>query len=153
VELYLEGADAAEAVVAVRLFEGWLGRPVGRVPVVRRGEEAARHLLRVAAGLESAILGDDQILGQARQAYREACEAGKAGRLLHRLFHAAFRTGRRARSETPLKEGTRSIAGAAVAEIARLLGDLSRRTVTVVGAGRSPVSRRGSSPSGRWAAS
>lgn len=135
VELYLEGERAREPGEAARSFERWLGLRTGAAPVVRVGEEAARHLLRVASGLESAVLGDDQILGQARFAYREACEAGRAGRLLHRLFHAAFRAGRRARSETPLKEGSRSLAGAAVAEAGRVLGGFEGRTATVVGAG------------------
>ena len=135
VELYLEG-EAIEDGEAARRFEAWVGRAApSPSPLVRRGEAAARHLLRVTAGLESAIVGDDQILGQARRAYRDACDAGRAGRLLHRLFHAAFRSGRRARSETALKEGSRSLAGAAVAEVGRLLGDLSLRTVAVFGAG------------------
>ena len=135
VELYLEGEALLEPGEAARRFERWLGKRTGAAPTVRVGEEAARHLLRVASGLESAIVGDDQILGQARTAYREACEAGRAGRLLHRLFHAAFRAGRRVRSETPMKEGSRSLAGAAVAETGRILGGLEGRTVTVAGAG------------------
>jgi glutamyl-tRNA reductase len=136
VELYLEGDGPIDDDEAVGRFETWVGRGGRRpAPVVRRGEAAARHLLRVAAGLESAIVGDDQILGQARRAYRDACDGGRAGRLLHRLFHAAFRAGRRVRSETALKEGPRSLAGAAAAEVCRLLGDLSAHSVTVVGAG------------------
>ena len=132
VELYLEGV---EPLAALDRFTDWAGSAGGVRPDVRCGDAAARHLLRVTAGLESAILGDDQILGQARAAYREACLERRPGRLLHRLFHAAFRAGRRARSETALKEGTRSLAGAAVAEIARRLGCLTERTVTVIGAG------------------
>ena len=136
VELYLEGEALIADGEAVARFEAWVGRGgLSPAPVVRRGEAAARHLLRVTAGLESAIVGDDQILGQAREAYRAACDAGRAGRLLHRLFHAAFRAGRRVRSQTALKEGSRSLAGAAVAEVGRALGDLSLRAVTVVGAG------------------
>ena len=132
-ELYLEGASGADAE---RLFRSWRGGPAeGVVPVVLSGEGAARHLLRVAAGLEAAVLGDDQVLGQLRQAYRAACEVYCAGPLLHRLFHAAFRAGKRVRAQTELGRGGRSLAGEAVAWIGRRLGGLAGRTVLVLGAG------------------
>jgi glutamyl-tRNA reductase len=137
-ELYVEGASPQ---LAVRLFFQWFalgdGEALALAPhlVVRTGEEAAEHLMSVAAGLESAVLGEDQIQGQVRDAYRAACAAGEAGPLLHRLFHATFRAGRRARGETALKQGGRSLAGSGVAWLARELGDLAARTVLVVGAG------------------
>lgn len=137
-ELYLEGVPHADAV---DLFRRWLGLSSAAVAelaphlVVRGDENAATHLMRVAAGLESAVLGEDQIQGQVREAYRGACAAREPGPLLHRLFHAAFRAGRRARSETPLKQGGRSLAGSAVALLARELGDLPGASVLVLGAG------------------
>ncbi len=133
VELYLEGVAPSQAE---HLFSVWRnGGEVRAAPVVLSGKAASRHLLRVAAGLEAAVLGDDQILNQLREAYRRACEAGCAGPLLHRLFHTAFRTGKRVRSETDLARGGRSVAGEAVCVLSRLLGGFSDRRVLVVGAG------------------
>ncbi|HSK09896.1 MAG TPA: glutamyl-tRNA reductase [Vicinamibacterales bacterium] len=132
-ELYLEGTSVEEAVAA---FRGWFtGSAAAAPPTCRAGASAGRHLMRVTAGLESAVLGEDQILTQVRLAYRAACTAGSSGPLLHRLFHAAFRTGRRVRGETALAGGTRSLAGAAVAMLHRTLGGLRGRTVLVLGAG------------------
>jgi len=133
VEWYLEGLDADEAR---RAFCDWFAvESDGDLVQVRQGVEAGRHLLRVAAGLESAVLGEDQILAQVRQAYRDACGAHRSGPLLHRLFHAAFRAGRRVRGETALGAGTRSLAGAAVAVLHRRLCGLRSRTILVLGAG------------------
>ena len=137
-ELYVEGVSAP---VAGELFSRWLGvshetaAATAAHVIVRTFEVAGEHLMRVAAGLESAVLGEDQIQGQVRDAYRSACSAREPGPLLHRLFHAAFRAGRRARSETPLKQGGRSFAGSAVALIDRELGDLQGAAVLVLGAG------------------
>ncbi len=131
-ELYLEGAPPA---AIEPFFARWLGEPEEGGAVLRFGDEAIEHLLRVAAGLESAVLGEDQILAQVRAAYREACAGALAGPLLHRLFHAAFRTGKRVRSETELGGGGRSLAGSAVKEVERRLGGLASATVLVLGAG------------------
>jgi glutamyl-tRNA reductase len=59
--------------------------------------DAVRHLLRVAAGVDSMVLGETQIFGQIKQAYTQACSVKSAGKILHRLFHQAFRTGKRVR--------------------------------------------------------
>ncbi len=131
-ELYLEGAPAA---ALKPLFFQWTKGGSEVTPVIRCGDGAIEHLLRVAAGLESAVLGEDQILAQVRAAYREACAGALAGPLLHRLFHAAFRAGKRVRSETELGGGGRSLAGSAVNLIERRLGGLAGATVLVLGAG------------------
>jgi len=131
-ELYLEGAPPA---ALKPLFFQWAKGESALSPVIRCGESAIQHLLRVAAGLESAVLGEDQILGQVRAAYREACAGALAGPLLHRLFHAAFRAGKRVRSETELGGGGRSLAGSAVNVVERRLGGLAGATVLVLGAG------------------
>jgi glutamyl-tRNA reductase len=132
-EWYLEGVGRRDGQA---LFAGWLGHHPSLDPLTcREGTPAAEHLLRVAAGLESAVLGEDQILSQARASYRDACGARRSGPLLHRLFHAAFRAGRRVRGETALAGGTRSLAGAAVAAIHRRLDGLRHRSVLVLGAG------------------
>jgi glutamyl-tRNA reductase len=137
-ELYVEGIGASPAI---EIWRTWLGLSAAEIDSlrlqlsVREGTEAARHLLRVAAGLESAVLGEDQIQGQVREAYRRACAAREPGALLHRLFHAAFRAGRRVRAETALARGGRSLAGCAVAWLAHRLEGVEEKAVLVLGAG------------------
>ena len=99
-------------------------------------EAAAVHLFRVAAGLDSLIPGEAQILGQVRAAYEAACEADAVGPALHRLFGQALRVGRRVRTETAIAENPASISSAAAELAERLLGDLRGRRVLVIGAGK-----------------
>jgi glutamyl-tRNA reductase len=97
--------------------------------------EAVRHLIRVACGLDSQVLGETQILGQVAQAFASARAAGTSGPLLTYLFSRATHAGKRARSETEISRGFTSISHAAVALLEKELGDLSCRSVLVVGAG------------------
>jgi glutamyl-tRNA reductase len=97
--------------------------------------DAARHLFRVAAGLESLAMGEPQILGQVKQAHTVAAEARTAGAILNRLFHSSFAVGKRVRSETALGAGAVSISYAAVSLARKIFGDLSGRSVLVIGAG------------------
>jgi len=106
-----------------------------RILYQRQGAEAARHLFRVAAGLDSMVQGEPQILGQVHQAHVLAREAEGIGPVLDRLFTTAFRAGKHARTETAIGRGTVSVAGAAVELGVKVVGALSRRTVAVVGAG------------------
>jgi glutamyl-tRNA reductase len=99
-------------------------------------EAAAVHLFRVAAGLDSLIPGEAQILGQVRAAYEAACEADAVGPALHRLFGQALRVGRRVRTETAIAENPASVSSAAAELAERLLGDLRGRRVLVIGAGK-----------------
>jgi glutamyl-tRNA reductase len=99
------------------------------------GHEASlRHLLRVAAGLESLVLGEDQILGQVRRSYETARGAGALGELLDESVTKAIHVGERARSETAIDEGVVSLGSAAV-ELAGRERDLADATAVVVGAG------------------
>jgi glutamyl-tRNA reductase len=97
--------------------------------------EAARHLFRVAAGLDSLVVGEPQVLGQVKEAHSAARHADTAGPLLNRLFHSSFAVGKRVRSETALGSGTVSVSYAAVALARKIFGNLDGRTVVVVGAG------------------
>jgi len=103
---------------------------------ILRGSDAAGHLLRLAAGLESRVLGENDILMQLKSAYRLACEAGTVGMLMHRAFHAAFRVGKRVRTETDLCAGRRSVGSVAVREARKEIGSLKGRAVLVIGAGQ-----------------
>jgi glutamyl-tRNA reductase len=97
--------------------------------------EVARHLFRVAAGLDSLVVGEPQILGQVKEAHAAAAGTQTAGAVLNRLFHASFAAGKRVRTETALGAGAVSIGFAAVALARKIFGDLRGRSVLVVGAG------------------
>jgi glutamyl-tRNA reductase len=99
-------------------------------------EAAALHVFRVAAGLDSLIPGEAQILGQVRRAYEVAREAGTAGPVLHRLFRQSLRVGRRVRTETAIGENPASISSAAAELAERVFGSLEGRRILVVGAGK-----------------
>ncbi len=97
--------------------------------------DAARHLFRVAAGLDSLVVGEPQILGQVKEAHSTARQADTAGPLLNRLLHACFAVGKRVRTETSLGSGAVSVGYAAVNLARKIFGDLEGRSVVVLGAG------------------
>lgn len=97
--------------------------------------DAARHLFRVAAGLDSIVVGEPQILGQVKEAFQAASERRCAGPLLTRAFQWAFNVGKRVRSETALGEGAVSLAYAALSPARKIFGRLQGRRVLVIGAG------------------
>jgi glutamyl-tRNA reductase len=98
-------------------------------------EAAARHLFRVAAGLDSLVVGEPQILGQVKGAFQTAAERRCTGPMLSKLFHWSFGVGKRVRAETALGEGAVSISFAAVALARKIFGRLDGRRVLVIGAG------------------
>jgi glutamyl-tRNA reductase len=102
---------------------------------VHRGAEAARHLFRVAAGLDSLVVGEPQILGQVKAAYGTASDGQFTAALTNRLFHTAFTVGKRVRAETGIGEGAVSVSYAAIALAKKIFGDLTGRTVLILGAG------------------
>jgi glutamyl-tRNA reductase len=97
--------------------------------------DAAKHLFRVAAGLDSLVVGEPQILGQVKDAFHAASERRCTGPILSKLFHWSFAVGKRVRTETALGEGAVSISFAAVALARKIFGRLTARRVLVVGAG------------------
>ena len=97
--------------------------------------EAVRHLFRVAAGLDSMMLGEAEILGQVREAYRLAHEQGATGPVLNRLFQSALEVGKRVRAETELGARPMSVASAGVKLAERIFGKLHDRSALVLGAG------------------
>src|SRR5258707_12959425 len=98
-------------------------------------QEAVRHLFRVSAGLDSMMLGEAEILGQVREAYRFAHEQGATGPVLNRLFQGALEVGKRVRTETQLGSRPMSVASAGVQRGERLFGKLGERSALVLGAG------------------
>ena len=95
----------------------------------------ARHLFRVAAGLDSLVMGEPQILGQVKDAHTIAADAHTSGPVLNRLFHTSFAVGKRVRTETGLGSGAVSVSYASVALARKIFGDLGGRSVAVIGAG------------------
>jgi glutamyl-tRNA reductase len=102
---------------------------------VHRGAEAATHLFRVAAGLDSLVVGEPQILGQVKDAYATASSLKYTGALTNRLFNSAFTVGKRVRSETGLGEGAVSVSYAAISLAKKIFGDLTGLDVLILGAG------------------
>src|SRR5437660_7461181 len=100
------------------------------------GAAAVRHLLRVAAGLDSMVLGETEITGQIKNAYEIARNAGLTGRVLNRLFQRAFQATKEIRTRTGIGHGAVSIKSAAVELVEKTLGDLSRHSIMVIGAGQ-----------------
>ena len=102
---------------------------------VYRSEEAVRHLLRVASGLDSVVHGEVQILGQVREALHHPGTETTAGPLLHRLLQRSLSTGKRVRTETEIGRGAASLASAALSMLQREVGSLDHVTALVLGAG------------------
>ncbi len=100
------------------------------------GREAARHLFRVAASLDSMVLGEPQILGQVKLAYAQAAEAGSLGLVLHRACHKAFSVAKRVRKATLIGHGAVSVSSAAVALAGQIFDTLKDKTVMLMGAGK-----------------
>lgn len=97
--------------------------------------ECAQHLFRVASGLDSMVVGETEVLGQAKKAYEAARAAGAAGPYLHRLFQRAFRAAKEVRSQTDITRGAVSVGSVAVDLAAKIFGDLLHCKVLVLGAG------------------
>jgi glutamyl-tRNA reductase len=102
---------------------------------VHEREHAVRHLFRVASGLESLVLGESQIVGQLKESWQMAHEAGGVGKVLDRLFQRAFATGKLIRSKTRIGEHPVSVAYTTVMLAKQIFGDLASKTVILVGAG------------------
>ena len=99
------------------------------------GEKCAQHLFRVTSGLDSMVVGETEILGQAKKAYEAARATGVAGRYLHRLFQRAFRVAKQVRTHTEITRGAVSVGSVAVDLAHKIFGDLQNCKVLVLGAG------------------
>src|SRR5512139_2964765 len=99
------------------------------------GEEAVRHLFRVSSSLDSMVLGEPQILGQVKDAYGYACEFKSIGSVLDKFYTKAFSVAKRVRTETKVASSAVSVSYAAVELAKKILGDLTDKTVMLIGAG------------------
>src|SRR5262249_10147195 len=100
-----------------------------------RDGEAMRHVMRVAAALDSMVVGEPQILGQIKDAYRAAVESGASGPILDRLYQRAFATAKRVRTDTRIAEGPLSVARVAVALARQIFEDMTGKHALLIGAG------------------
>ena len=100
-----------------------------------RGSQAIEHVFRVASSLDSMVVGEPQILGQLKDAYRQAVEQGTTRTIINRLMHKAFSVAKRVRTETRIAQSAVSISFAAVQLARDIFGDLSQQTAMLIGAG------------------
>ncbi len=141
VELYAAHhlADSAAAQAAlrdhlVRRFELAPDQAEALVTYGLGSTETARHLFRVVSGLDSMVLGETEIFGQVKAAYKTAHEAGSTGRALNKLFQRAFATGKKVRNDTSIQRGSTSVGSVAV-DLAEKIHDLRQCRVMLIGAG------------------
>lgn len=138
VELYAYGQEPTLGAALDTFLHVTHGLPTGALSghlTTRSGEEAVRHLFRVAGSLDAIVVGEPQILGQVKDAFRAAVEAGAVGPTLSKVFHRAFTVAKRVRSETGIAQNAVSVSFAAV-ELARtIFGRLQGRICLLVGAG------------------
>jgi glutamyl-tRNA reductase len=140
VEIYGVAKPGADATGAVRKFiaESRKQKPSAMADVLYdyRGSDAVRHVFRVASALDSLVLGEAQILGQLKESYAVAQGAGTSGPMLGRCLERAFGVAKRVRSETTIARGASNVSTVAVELASRVFGDLSGKSVLVIGAGK-----------------
>lgn len=141
IEIYGVTADYAKGNAVDVILRSWSAKSRVSFDLLRKvfefydGKEALAHLFSLAAGLESMVVGEDEILGQVRSAYVKAKKTGTTGRILDKAFMKAVNTGRKIRTETKINEGSISISSAAVDLAVKELGGLKSATALVIGAG------------------
>lgn len=138
-ELYLrlnEGNEDIDAVWSVLTeFKGAQELRRDQCAYTLRALSAVKHLLKLAAGIDSMVLGDVQILNQIKTAFALSQETHTTGIILNRLFHSALHIGKRVRTETEIGDGAISVGYAAAELVSKIFQDLSQRTALLIGAG------------------
>jgi glutamyl-tRNA reductase len=137
-EIYGVSETAGTNENLTRLISEWRGLDLQEAAAgsfYREGAEAARHLFRVAAGLDSLALGESEVLGQVRTALRVAREAGSTRSVLHRMFETAMSAGKRVRTETEIARHPLSVPAIGFELAEKVFGDMAERTILVLGAG------------------
>lgn len=141
VEIYGVTRDSAKTSAVDAILRSWSAKVGVSFDILRKlfelydGKDALAHLFSLASGLESMVVGEDQILGQVRTTYVKSKKAGSTGEILDRVFMKAINTGRRVRTETGINEGSVSVSSAAVDLAGKELGGLESVKALVIGAG------------------
>ncbi|AGA91814.1 glutamyl-tRNA reductase [Thioflavicoccus mobilis 8321] len=136
-EIYCAMHAPAETGVKTWLssFHGMEGERVAPYLYAHVDQHAVRHLLQVASGLDSMVLGEPQILGQVKTSFQTACDCGTVGKLLGRLFQHTFSVAKQVRTDTAIGSSPVSVAFAAVSLARQIFSDLTNQTALLVGAG------------------
>ena len=135
-EFYVETDNADLSELATWLeFDQKLSSEASAALFTLNGEEAIRHLFRVACGLDSMVLGEPQILGQLKDAFRQAEQIGTVGARLHRLFRHTFSVAKKVRTDTEIGSSPVSVAYAAVNLANQFFAGFSKHTALLIGAG------------------
>jgi len=141
-ELYVQTNDEMSVETNIIELREWLANfhqmPLTQLTqhsYVKNDEQAIQHLMSVACGLDSLIVGEPQILGQVKQAFSEAKNAGKISITMERLFDATFSVAKKVRTETDIGANAVSVAFAAVQLAKQIFSDLSKSKVLLIGAG------------------
>ena len=139
VEIYMTAEDSESAVETIkRLMEFYTKLPHEQFMssvYSRYGTDAVKHLLSVASSLDSMVIGENEITGQMKESYRKAVDCGTTGIIMNKLFHRAFTTSKRVRSETEISKNPLSIASIAVDQAKSIFPDLDSRSALLIGAG------------------
>ena len=139
IELVASIAGAQNTVQALKSFlaqtSGLTGEEADGCFYIYRDEEAVQHLFRVTSSLDSLVMGEAQILGQVKDAYRQALARNATGLVLNRLLHRSFRTAKRVRTETAIAANPVSVSFAAVELAKKIFGSLEDKKILLIGAG------------------
>jgi len=134
-EIYWSGSAGADVLARWLSLSRGSEHDLSACRYLHEDQTAVEHVFRVAAGLDSMMLGEAQILGQLKDAYRAAQQAGCVGPMLNRLFQASFAAAKRVRTETRIGANAVSIASACISLARRVFADLGEHTALLVGAG------------------
>ena len=136
-EIYCHAGEAVDELTRDWLarFHGLALEDIAPYLYLHEGRQAVSHLLAVASGLDSLVLGEPQILGQVKNAYQTASDAGRTGKMLTRLFQHSFTTAKQVRTDTAIGDSPVSVAFAAVSLARQIFADLSQQTALLIGAG------------------
>ena len=139
VEIYAAARETEKAVIELKHFFSKYHRlslkEFERNLYSLIGEEAVRHIFRVASSLDSMVVGEPQILGQIKSAYNVSVESKTSGLILHRLLHRAFHVAKRVRTETKIGDSAVSVSSVAVELAKKIFETLQKKTVLLIGAG------------------
>ncbi len=136
-EIYcsVRGERETELCEWMSSFHGLAHEDLAPYTYCHQGIEVVQHLLSVASGLDSLVLGEPQILGQVKTAFQTACDAGTSGKVLRRLFQHSFSAAKQVRTDTAIGSSPVSVAFAAVSLARQIFSDLSEQTAMLIGAG------------------
>lgn len=135
-EIYFDCQQEADRIVDwISTYKSVEPEQLNGVTYSYAGADAVRHMMKVASGLDSMVLGEPQILGQIKSCYAVAKEAGSLGGVLHDAFQRVFSVAKRVRSETAIGENPVSVAYAAVSLARQIFSDLKEDTALLIGAG------------------